>query len=106
MARSIVPANVMISVFCTLLFAAFLGACTSRPRTETFTLVYLKTGPAVDLSTQTRQEIFQGHMANIQRLAKEGPLVIAGPFNKPADRTWRGIFVLATPDRAAAEAWL
>ena len=104
MARSIVPANVVISVFCTLLVAVFLGACASRPRTETFTLVYLKTGPTVDLPAQTRQEIFNGHMANIQRLAKEGQLLIAGPFNKPADRTWRGIFVLATPDRAAAEA--
>ena len=41
-------------------------------------------------------------MANMSRLASEKKLVIAGPFNKPADATWRGIFILdvASLDRA------
>ncbi|MCX5688499.1 MAG: hypothetical protein NTV94_01680, partial [Planctomycetota bacterium] len=33
-----------------------------------------------------------------------GDLVIAGPFAKPADPTWRGLFVLDVKDTHAAEA--
>lgn len=36
-------------------------------------------------------------MANMSRLADEKTLIIAGPFNKPADSTWRGIFILDVP---------
>lgn len=60
-------------------------------------LVYLKTGPTS--TTQTKEEAaehFKGHMANMQRLADAGILLIGGPFGKPRDKNWRGIFVLDT----------
>lgn len=58
-------------------------------------LVYLKTGPTS--ATQTKEEAserFKGHMANMGRLAEARVLLIAGPFDKPRDKAWRGIFLL------------
>ena len=54
----------------------------------------LKTGPkdAAITDKKQRDEIFAGHMANIQRLAGEGKLALAGPFGKN-DRTYRGLFI-------------
>lgn len=67
-------------------------------------LIYLVTGPGSASHTpEQKQQIFAGHMANMQRLAAEKKLLIAGPFGQPRDPSWRGIFVLdtATPDKAA-----
>ena len=47
--------------------------------------------------------MFAGHMANIQRLSKEGKLALAGPFMGDASG-WRGLFVLAVEDFEAAKA--
>lgn len=66
-------------------------------------LVYLVTGPGSASHTpEQKQQIFAGHMANMQRLAAERKLLIAGPFGQPRDKSWRGIFVLdaATPEEA------
>lgn len=43
-------------------------------------------------------KIQAGHLANIERLAKEGKIVVAGPFGDNGD--WRGIFIFdcATKD--------
>lgn len=68
------------------------------------TLVYLVSGPNSGKgSPESRKTIFAGHMANIKALSLEGKLFIAGPFDAPADKTWRGIFVLSatTADEAA-----
>ena len=53
-------------------------------------------------------DLFAGHMANIERLAEEGKLVVAGPFyDVPrAPRSWRGVFVLNTSDTAEARGWV
>ncbi len=68
-----------------------------------FTFVLLKTGPtSAEKSATERQEIFRGHMANMKRLADDGELIIAGPFNAPADRSWRGLFVMDEEDPAKA----
>jgi uncharacterized protein YciI len=68
------------------------------------TLVLLKTGPRTDLGADERSTIFAGHFANMQRLAREGHLLLAGPYGKEkSDPTLRGIFVLSTGDRAVAE---
>jgi uncharacterized protein YciI len=47
--------------------------------------------------------MFAGHFANMERLAKEGKLVLAGPFAKDPDG-WRGLFVFAVNGIAAAKA--
>jgi len=61
---------------------------------KNYVFCILKTGPkdAEITDKKLRGEIFAGHMANIQRLAGEGKLVLAGPFGKN-DRTYRGLFI-------------
>ncbi|MBN8607269.1 MAG: hypothetical protein J0L81_10150 [Caulobacterales bacterium] len=68
-----------------------------------YVLVILKTGPATNLSDEERTRLFNGHMANIGRLAEEGRLVVAGPLGAN-ERQYRGIFILTvtTIEEAAA----
>ncbi|HZW07683.1 MAG TPA: hypothetical protein VFF65_11230 [Phycisphaerales bacterium] len=66
------------------------------------TLVYLKTGPRTDLTQEQKAAVFSGHMSNMKRLADAGILLIAGPFNKPRDASWRGLFLLDTSSVALA----
>lgn len=47
------------------------------------------------------EKIMQGHMANIERLAKEGKLLAAGPFEGGG-----GIFILNTTSMDEAKEWL
>jgi uncharacterized protein YciI len=63
---------------------------------RSYVLVVLKTGPNKIPKGPERDKMFQDHFANIQRLAAEKKLVLAGPFDG-ADG-WRGMFVFATPD--------
>lgn len=56
-----------------------------------YVLVLLKTGSA-SFDKKTTDSLFNGHMANIGRLANEGKLVVAGPLKKN-DRNYRGIFI-------------
>ena len=60
-----------------------------------YSLVILKTGVSSSLSKKESDSIFVGHLHNIQRLAKEGKLVAAGPLGKN-DKNYRGIFILNT----------
>jgi uncharacterized protein YciI len=69
--------------------------------------VNLKSGPTSGSGTKDeRQKMFAGHMANINRLAGEKKLLIAGPFAAPTDKTWRGLFVLDTGSLDEARAWV
>ena len=40
--------------------------------------------------------MFKGHFANINRLASEGKLALAGPFD--GVNGWRGLFIFAVSD--------
>lgn len=62
-----------------------------------YVLVILKTGPTRVADGPQRDAMFKGHFANIDRLVREGKLVLAGPFIKDADK-WRGLFLLAVKD--------
>jgi uncharacterized protein YciI len=59
-----------------------------------YVLVILKTGPTPVAKGEKRDAMFAGHFANIERLAKEGKLTLAGPFEENADG-WRGLFLFA-----------
>ena len=62
-----------------------------------YVLVVLKTGPKRMPDGDARKAMFAGHFANIERLAKAGKLVVAGPFDEdPAG--WRGLFLFAVED--------
>lgn len=61
-----------------------------------YVLVILKTGPNKMTDAEGRKKMFAGHFANIQRLAAEKKLVLAGPLDGVEGR--RGIFVFNTPD--------
>ena len=52
----------------------------------------LKTGTNTTATKDESQKLFEGHMDNIGRLAKEGKLVVAGPFMKN-ERNYRGIYI-------------
>jgi uncharacterized protein YciI len=65
-----------------------------------YVLVILKTGPTRVPDGPERDAMFQGHFANIKRLAGEGKLVLAGPLDG-ADG-WRGLFVFDVAEIADA----
>lgn len=60
-----------------------------------YVMVILTTGKADIKEKATRDSLFAGHMNNINKLAKEGRLVVAGPFGKN-DISYRGVFVFNT----------
>jgi hypothetical protein len=97
---------IVLAVSCALLFPAYGLAQESKTPTvadpelakklgadergmRNYVLVILKTGPTRVPDGPARDEVFKGHMANIQRLADAGKLVVAGPFGGKSD--WRGL---------------
>ncbi len=63
---------------------------------RSYVLVILKTGPNRVPDGPERDAMFQGHFANMKRLAAEGKLALAGPLDGVDG--WRGLFVLSVPD--------
>jgi uncharacterized protein YciI len=58
-----------------------------------FVLCILKTGPKdSEVQGDARKAIFKGHFENIERLADEGKLAVAGPFGKN-DKAYRGLYI-------------
>jgi len=60
---------------------------------KNYVLVILKTGTANVEPGARLDSLFKGHMANINRLAAEGKLLVAGPIGKNS-MSYRGIFIL------------
>ncbi len=61
-----------------------------------YVLVLLRTGPHPMAAGPERDAMFQAHFANIKRLADEGKLILAGPFDGVDG--WRGMFIFAVKD--------
>ena len=62
-----------------------------------YTLVILKSGPTPMAQGPERDAMFRGHFANIQRLAGEGKLALAGPFMGGGEG-WRGLYLFTITD--------
>ena len=69
-----------------------------------YVLVILKTGPNKMPAGEARTKMFEGHFANMGKLAGEKKLVLAGPLDGKEGR--RGIFVFNTADIDAAKTWV
>jgi uncharacterized protein YciI len=69
-----------------------------------YVIAFLKTGPNdAKVTGDERKAVFKGHFDNMGRLAAEGKLAVAGPFNDPA-KIYRGLFILAVSTVEEAKA--
>lgn len=70
---------------------------------RSYVMVVLLTGPndATVTDKQEREALFAGHFSNMDRLAKAGKLVLAGPFIEGEPK--RGLFVYAVDTLEEAE---
>jgi len=60
-----------------------------------YVLAILKTGPKdAEVQGDARKAVFKGHFDNMTRLAAEGKLAVAGPFDDP-QKKYRGLFIFA-----------
>jgi uncharacterized protein YciI len=68
---------------------------------KSYILVVLKTGSAKIEDKVVRDSCFAGHFANMQKLAEEKKLVVAGPYGNN-DNNYRGLFIfdVATQEEA------
>ncbi len=82
--------------------AKSLGANANGMRS--YVLVILKSGPKRMAEGQARTDMFKGHFANIERLANDKKLVVAGPLDGVEGR--RGVFVFATADIEEAKRYV
>lgn len=67
-----------------------------------YVLVVLKTGPTPVPAGPERDAMFQGHFANINRLAAEDKLAVAGPLD--GVEGWRGLYIFFGSDVDAVRA--
>ncbi len=67
-----------------------------------YVVAFLKTGPNREKDSTKRAELQAAHMENIGRLAKEGKLVLAGPFFGSGEL--RGIYIFDVKTIEEAEA--
>ncbi|MEO8517230.1 MAG: YciI family protein [Flavobacterium sp.] len=63
----------------------------------------LKTSSNKTATDEEKNNYFKGHMANIKRLAKEGKLVVAGPFSENG-RHYQGLFIFNVTTLEEAQA--
>lgn len=72
---------------------------------KSYVFVMLKTGTNSTTDKVFRDSCFTGHLKNINRLAEEKKLILAGPFGKN-DASFRGIFILDVTTTEEANALL
>jgi len=69
---------------------------------KSYIMVILKTGPNKTTDEKILNELFRGHMDNINRLARLNKLIVAGPLGENL-QNYRGIFILNVKTREEAE---
>jgi len=107
--------TILLLTFCLMIFEPLQGQITNSKYDSSlakklgadeygmknYILVILKTGENKTTDQDFISEQFSGHLKNIERLADEGKLIIAGPLGRN-EHAYRGIFVLdvSTEDKA------
>jgi uncharacterized protein YciI len=85
-----------------LLFTITLACTHAFGQSSPYVFVFLNNKMhAEQLPKEEVDKIMEGHMANIQRLANEGKLIAAGPFQGGG-----GIFIFNTSSLDEAKFWL
>lgn len=108
----------MLLLFCSIiLFSQNKKAETKKPKynaelakklgaddygMKKYVMAFLKAGPNRTQDSATAAKIQAGHMANIDRMANEGKLVLAGPFMDKGDLKGIYIFNVETVEEAKA----
>lgn len=59
---------------------------------KSYVFVLLKTGSNTSADKVAKEKAFDGHMKNIKRMADNGKLAVAGPFDNGGNN--RGLFIL------------
>jgi uncharacterized protein YciI len=67
-----------------------------------YIFAFLRKGPNREQDSLKKAELQRAHLNNINRLAEEGKLVLAGPFFGEEDLL--GLYIFNVPDLATAEA--
>jgi uncharacterized protein YciI len=85
-----------------VLILVFFALVTAQGQPKRYTFVFLHHKPSAEkLPKDQVERLMNGHLANIERLAKEGKLIVAGPFEGGG-----GIFILNTTSTKEAQEWL
>ena len=69
---------------------------------RTYVMAFLKAGPNRNRPPEEARKLQRAHLDNINRLAADGKLILAGPFAD--DGPIRGIYIFDVPTVAEAEA--
>lgn len=62
---------------------------------KTYIMAFLKRGPNKSLDSAQKANLQQAHLKNIEKMAKEGKLVLAGPFLDNGEI--RGLYIFDVP---------
>ena len=94
----------LILFLCPYLSVFLLAQEEDKPKYEmkTYQMVFLYKGENRNQDSLEVEKIQAGHMANIQRLADEGKLIVAGPFLD--DKDLRGIFIFDSESEVEVKA--
>jgi len=69
---------------------------------KAYVVAFLKPGPNRDQAPDEAKALMAGHLANIERMANAGSLVLAGPFLDDGPYAGIYVFAVATVEEAAA----
>lgn len=76
------------------------------PRMKQYWLVMLLKGPNRTHDKATAQRLQAAHIANIDRLAAEGKVIMAGPMGYKYDADLRGLFIMDAKDSTTAASYV